>query len=419
MDILSMALEQQTYTTALRRHFHENPECGPAEQVKTMAYIEQELDTMGIRYVRVPGGGIFGFLEGAKPGKTVLLRSDIDALPMSEDPNNLVGPKACVSRTPGIAHTCGHDAHTAMLLTEAKILSSMREKLEGRVLFMFEEGEEGHGNIRELCRYMEKQRIAVDTAYACHVRWNVPAGKIGLCQGTSLSGLYHFIIELEGHSGHGSRPDMGANVIDCFNRICSGLQMVRMTRIRPDTSLTYSVCSVHAGTCHNILPDHLKAEGSIRFADVNSGEVFLREFRRIVGSESEITGCRGKVTISETLLPTIAFPVCAQLLHHAVEQSIGRENVVDCGMWMASESFCYMTSMIPCAFAYVGIENPEKGCGANHHTPQFDADEDALPYGVAAAIAYTLAFLQEKPDVSAFRPLVPTMTEFVELLMKE
>lgn len=414
-----MAKAAQAYTTSLRRYFHEHPECGPDEQLNTMTRIEQELDGMQIPHIRVPGGGVFGFLDGVTPGKTVLLRSDIDALPMREDECNLAGPRACITKTPGVAHMCGHDAHTAMLLTEARLLSGMRSKIAGRVIFMFEEGEEGFGNIAALCRYIEQNAIKVDTAYACHVRWDLPSRSIGICQEASLSGMYHFSLTIDGHSGHGSRPDMGANVIDCFNRICGSLQLVRMTRIRPDTCLTYSICSVHAGTCHNILPDHLTAEGTIRFADIESGATFLREMRRIAETEAAVTGCTGNVKVHETLLPTISYPACTQLLRSAAEDCLGKKHVIDSKMWMASESFCYMTNMFPSVFTYVGIKDPEKGCGANHHTPKFDVDEDSLPYGVAAAVGYTLRFLEETPDLSGFRPLVNTMTELIELLKKE
>ena len=162
MDLLALAKENFPYTVSLRRHFHEYPESGPEEQVNTMADIMEELRRLDIPYEQVPGGGIFAHIHGAEGGKTVLMRADMDALPILESETNLVGPKKCVSKIPGVMHGCGHDGHLAMLLTEAKILKSMEAQLPGSILLMFEEGEEGHGNGQNMCLYMQEHNLHAD-----------------------------------------------------------------------------------------------------------------------------------------------------------------------------------------------------------------------------------------------------------------
>ena len=193
MNILDIAKQNSDYTIKIRRYFHEHPECGPAEQTNTMAVIKEELDKMEIPYSQVPGGGIFAYINGSSTGKTILLRSDIDALPILESETNLKNKRICISKNPGVMHGCGHDGHIAMQLTAAKILKSMEASLNGRIVLMFEEGEEGHRNIEKLLAYMAEKDMKFDTCYACHVRWDIPTGKLSCCQGSAMSGLYHFV----------------------------------------------------------------------------------------------------------------------------------------------------------------------------------------------------------------------------------
>lgn len=153
----------------IRRHMHEYPENSGVEY-ETVKYIASELDALGIEYVVVPEGGIIGQIHGGKPGKTVLLRADMDALPIKESKTNLTKEKVCISKNDGISHACGHDAHTAMLLAEAKILNENKEDLNGNIVLLFERGEEAGGNIRNLLPYaVETMKLKIDTCMATHV----------------------------------------------------------------------------------------------------------------------------------------------------------------------------------------------------------------------------------------------------------
>ena len=416
MDDYRRALALYDYTVGLRRHFHTWPECMPEEQVHTMERIERELDAMSVPHERVPGGGIFGFIGGSRPGRTLLMRADMDALPIREDPENLAGPRTCLSRVEGVMHACGHDAHTAMLLTEARILKETEAELPGRILLMFEEGEEGGGNIMKLCRALDREDLRPDGAYACHTLWSLPTGVIGITEGVSMCGLYHFAIHIHGLTGHGSRPDQGHNVIDCFTQIYGALQNVRMTAIDPAHRLTYSICTVHAGERHNVLPDSLRAAGTVRFDHVESGVRFMEKLRQIGAACGAMCECRVEIEQLEVHHPVSMEGNCRSLLRSAVTAELGPEHVVTAPMWMASESFSHITDMIPSAFAFVGIRNEAKGSGAGHHTSKFDIDEEAMPWGVAAAVAYARAFLREPPDTSGFRPMAESMADYLKLV---
>lgn len=413
MNILDIAKQNSDYTVKIRRYFHEHPECGPAEQTNTMAVIKEELEKIEIPYVQVPGGGIFAYINGDSTGKTVLLRSDIDALPILESETNLKNKKICISKNPGVMHGCGHDGHIAMLLTSAKILKNMEASLNGRVVLMFEEGEEGHRNIEKLLAYMAEKNMKFDTCYASHVRWDIPTGKLSCCQGSAMSGLYHFVLEINGKGGHGSRPDLAHSVIDCFHDIYSNLDTLRLKYIKPNTVLTWSLGSVNAGATFNLIPDKLTCEGSIRMMDRNSGEEFIKEFERIVAAICPLNYCTYQFKLLEQLLPTENYPACRKTYIDSIKKQIGEDVIYDCEPWMASETFSYMCSLFPGVETFVGIKNDELGSGANHHTPEFDLDEDGLTYGTAAAVSYVLEYFENTPDTSAFEPAYNSISELI------
>ena len=418
MNIFDIAKEKFNYTVEMRRHFHEYPDTGPEEQVKTMAFISTQLDKMEIPYTRVPGGGIFGYIKGKKEGKTILLRSDIDALPMEETEMNLKQTRVCKSKIPGVMHACGHDGHIAMLLTIAMILREMQNELKGSVILMFEEGEEGHRNIEKLCSYIAKTNMKIDACYSAHVRWDIPVGKVSCCQGTAMAGHYHFALALHGQSGHGSRPDLAHSVIDCFHEIYSNMETLRMRYIRPNTSFTWSIGSLHAGSRFNMIPDELLCEGSIRMMDRKSGEDFYKEFQRMVDVVCPLNYCTYELDVVEKLFPTINNSACRDLYLKSVEKNMGKDVIYKCEPWMATETFSYMCNMYPGIESFVGIKNDEFGSGANHHTTEFDMDEKGLLYGVTAAVGYVLEYFDNPPDTSDFQPVYTSMSELISTFCK-
>lgn len=372
-----------------------------------------KLEKIEIPYVQVPGGGIFAYINGDSTGKTVLLRSDIDALPILESETNLKNKKVCISKNPGVMHGCGHDGHIAMLLSAAKILKNMEASLNGRVVLMFEEEEERHRNIEKLLAYMAEKDMKFDTCYASHVRWDIPTGNLSCCQGSAMSGLYHFVLEINGKGGHGSRPDLAHSVIDCFHDIYSNLDTLRLKYIKPNTVLTWSLGSVNAGATFNLIPDKLTCEGSIRMMDRSSGEEFIKEFERIVAAICPLNYCTYQFKLLEQLLPTENYPACRKTYIDSIKKQIGEDVIYDCEPWMASETFSYMCSLFPGVETFVGIKNDELGSGANHHTPEFDLDEDGLIYGTAAAVSYVLEYLENTPDTSAFEPAYNSISELI------
>ena len=205
MEILKEIQALENEMMNWRRQLHRHPELSGQEE-ETCRLIEGVLREAGIDCVNVPDGGVLGFMEGKPTGRTVLLRADVDALPMDEDASNMKQPKACVSEVAGVSHACGHDAHTAMLLAAAKVLAAHRGELNGRVILYFERGEEKTGNCIRLYRWIEENHVHVDSCFALHVNPSLDSGLIAVNDGPVMAANVCFDVKIKGRSAHGSQP---------------------------------------------------------------------------------------------------------------------------------------------------------------------------------------------------------------------
>ena len=332
------------------------------------------------------------------------MRADIDALPIREDPVNLTKQRVCISKNEGVMHACGHDGHTAMLLTEAKILSQHKEDWEGKVVLMFEEAEEmGERGIAPLLRYIRDHHVHVDTCFGTHVMWSLPAGKVGILYGTAMAGAYFFRIRLHGKSGHGSRPDMAVSPIECFISIASELRSYRMRMTAPTDSFTYSFGSVQAGHEPNIIPEVLEFAGTARCTKNDDGLAFRKTLLDLAKNTAALHGCTVEVVEDQYFPVTVNTKECVDLARKAVVENLGDGALdKDCPMWMATETFSITESTWPGVFFFTDINDPAVGSGSPHHTPKFDIAEEGLVTGVAAALSYVTAVLKEKPETPSF-----------------
>ena len=415
MNILKEATDLYDYTLSLRRHIHEYPEV-TGEEVETMKLVMKELDSMGIKYVQIPDGGIVGEIKGGKPGKTVLLRADLDALPIKENPMNLKKQKLVVSKNDGVSHACGHDSHTAMLLTEAKILAAHKDELNGNVVLCFEQGEEGGGQVKNILKYVvEEAKYPVDTCFATHVKWDVPTGQVSVEPGAVFAGAYGFNIRLRGLTGHGSRPDLAHSVLDCFNSIYSNINMLRLKYVNPYDILTFSVGTVQCGSKMNIIPDELTFSGTVRTFNVEgAGVPFMHEFMEVVKHETELHHCTYEIIrMPQPLFECYNNPTCSKIAKEAVAKHLGPDAVTTTIPWMASESMNMYLKLWPGVISFTGIMNEELGSGANHHTAEFDIDEKGMITGVAAAISYVTEFLNYEGEVP-FTPYSRSLEDLTE-----
>ena len=404
MDILKWATEINDDLIRYRRQFYENPELSDLEE-NTLAFIRQELTAVGIAYTDIPQGGIMVFIDGPVPGKTVFLRADIDALPIEEDTCNWAQPKACLSKVPGVAHLCGHDAHTAMLLGAARVLHDHKDLIEGRVILFFEQGEEnGHGDIH-MMHYIQSNNIHIDSCWALHCFPHPSAGQLGLRIGGIFAGDLAWDFTVQAQDGRTT------TAIDCCASMLRAFHTGRMNSVTPFEGLTITCCifqaDQEAATC--------RIGGICRFHDrEKAGLPMKRAVRRIVENTASAYGC--DIAAFELAGPKEGLlndPTCYQIAKEAITRDLGAQFVCDTEPTMGGESFTALSSYYPSVMALLGMRDEAKGFTAELHNPKFEANEEALKYGVAAHVSYALAFLKHKEPIP-FEPFVGDFDAFLQ-----
>ncbi len=414
MDVKQLATEIEDYVINIRRDLHRNPEVSMQEK-RTIKVVTDELEKLNISYEVIPSGGVIGFIEGENPGKSIILRSDLDALPMKEAPRNLKHEKVVVSKKNDAAHLCGHDGHTAMLLGAAQILVNHKDQIKGKIILAFEQGEEnGKGIYRMLRRLVE---IGADGVWGIHLKNDIPAGKISVDPGPRMAGIFPFDVIIRGKSGHGSRPDLANSPIACFSDFYHDLQAARIRSLNPFQPITFSVGSIHAGSSANVIPDDLTFSGTARFLHETQGEAAMQVFTRLLDEACHKNNCNYEFI--EEPVPIHLFvnneETCANIAAEAIERILGKETLTHYPAWMASESFGFYQRYFPGVFAFVGIQNEKKGIGAEHHNAHFDIDEEVLKLGVAATVQYAIDFLNYEKEIDYGKETRDVTTLFHDL----
>ncbi len=390
MDIIKLVKENEKRLLDYRRHFHKYPELTGQEQ-ETIKFIRQELDKYHVEYVEIENGGILVTIDSDKPGKTLLLRADIDALPIEECQFNEGGiKKPCVSLNKGVAHMCGHDCHAAMLLVALQLLNENKDKFTGKIYGLFERGEESGGNIYYCLKYFKENNIEYDNCFGIHVGsiLDYKLGNIIICPGQFYAGMIIFDITIHGKGGHGSRPDLCNNPIDVFVDVVAALREIEIDK---NELFSYSVCVADCGSKCNVIADILRFEGSIRFFKEELADYFITEFKSILKEKSEKYGCTFTDVFKINTYPVINDELCCDIGSNAFSK-LGFD--IDKGQAkMGSESFAYLQMKSDGLFINLITSNQEKGITAQTHNYKFDVDEDVLYKGVCCHIGYALEYL--------------------------
>ena len=396
MSYLQMATAHNDYVVEMRREFHRFPEVSSQEE-RTVARIAEELDKMGVAHVVVPSGGVIGFIGDEKKGRTVLLRADIDALPGKESPVNGGGfPKPVVSENDA-SHTCGHDSHTAMLLGAAKALKAIEGELEGRIVLLFERGEEGTGNLVFLHKWIFENQVQIDSSFGMHVFPMMPTGTIAVFEGACMASALGFTVKIIGKTAHGSEPMMGISPIDCFVSLYGNIQSLRMKYASPFNPMVFSVGQVHAGAANNIIPGELSFGGTFRLYDYEDGVRVREALIHVIEKTAEAFHCTAEYTIGLPGIGLINDTDCSVFAKTAFSALFGQEALYTSDPLMGSESHALTARLWPGTYIGLGIHNEELGTTARNHHECFDVDEDVLKLGVAAHICYALEFFKNGP----------------------
>ena len=391
MAVMELAQEAFAQMVRERRSFHEWPEVG-GEEEKTSAYIRQEMAKLGLEPLPVAGTwSTFYLLDTGKSGKTLVLRADIDGLPMPEDEENLAGKKLCVSRRSGFCHACGHDAHTAMLLAAARILTAQKDALQGKIWFLFESGEENGVSSRQV--YEVLQTLQADALWGIHVVSFLDTGRISVQAGPRMAGSGPFCIRIHGHGGHGSRPDQAKNPAVAAAEIVCKLQSVVSLQLSPYESGVMNVASIRGGETWNIIPQSCEIQGGMRYFDDAVLEKMQAQMEKIVQGVCLANDCTAEFIQLPAQMPAVRNdPQLSALAERAVDKVLPGARVAQ-EPWMASETFGRYQQAVPGVFAFLGMRNPAVGSGALHHNGAFDVDEGCMPLGVMATVQFACDFL--------------------------
>ena len=387
MDIIALAAQYEQYVIDLRREFHQHPELSLQEQ-RTAVRIQEELERFGIPSHTVGKYNVVGVLEGAKPGRRIAIRADIDALPLTEQ--NEVPYK---SQTDGVMHACGHDGHTAILLGTARVLAELRDQLAGSVYFCFQSAEEVGAGAGELVEYLQSIG-GVDQVIGTHLDGGTPAGEINLPDGPLMAGAMGFEITVQGEGGHGSRPDKAIDPVKPACDILLKIASIPAQRHNPFDTCVVSPCQIVAGTKNNIIPESAFIAGNIRFFKYGDGDKIVETIRQIAEYTAQAYGAKATVTKQVmSPLPVINDPACAAR-GREIAQQVGLQLAVPRDPTTGSDNYAEFLAAFPGFYCDTGAHCTREGSSGNHHNPNFDLDESAFQKVMEFFVAYTLDFLQ-------------------------
>lgn len=381
-SILKRVNELKDEIIGHRRFLHENPELS-GEEVNTSKFLKEYVSSLGLTPVDASNTGFYAILDTGRPGKTVGLRCDIDALPMQESDENLKGPRVCKSKNDGAMHSCGHDGHMAIEMAVMKVLIENKDQLNGKVVFIFEEGEETGVGIAPMLDSIKS--LGIDLIYGTHITSFMDVNTICIDGGPRMAGAKVIDFEVRGRGGHGSRPDLAINPIFATTNILAGLTSAWANQIDVTKTVTLGLCQIHAGTANNIIPDTCSVGGSIRFFDEEEGEKAMEIIKKVTTTTAEAHNCVATFKEGTGTIPIINDDEYAAKARESVE-SIMPGAIVNDVLWFASESFAKYRSISPIVFIFSGTGNPEIGSGADHHNEMFDLDEQTLINSVQTTI---------------------------------
>ncbi|MBC2580109.1 M20 family metallopeptidase [Clostridium sp. DJ247] len=388
LDFFKIAENMKDELVSLRRDFHMHPELG-YEEHRTSDKIKEFLKKEGIEFIETAGTGVCGIISG-KGTKTIALRGDIDALPL-EDRKNC--PYA--STIKGKMHGCGHDAHTTILLGAAKILNSMKDKLNGNIKLLFEPAEETTGGAKVMIQEGVLENPHVDKILGLHVDENIEVGKIGIKTGVVHAASNPFTIKIKGKGAHGAHPDMGVDPVVISSHVVIALQNIVSRELPPTDPAVLTIGTIHGGTAQNIIPEEVTISGIIRTMKTEHRAYVKKRLAEIV--EGLVSSMRGQcdIEIEESYPCLYNDDESIGLIKSCAEQIVGKENIKTLdNPNMGVESFAYFSLERPSAFYFLGIRNESKGIVHPAHGSLFDMDEDCLPIGVAVQCKAVYEFLK-------------------------
>lgn len=367
----------------IRRDIHRQPELA-LQEYKTARYIADRLRALGCEVTENVGStGVVGLLQGREAGKTLAIRADMDALPIEEEAEH-----GFCSATPGVMHACGHDAHIAVVLGAAEILSGLKDSFAGNIKLIFQPSEESPiGGADQMIEEGVLENPHVDAALGLHVTPELPAGQMGYKEGPFFASVAYFTIEIMGKGGHGALPHHSVNPILVAAECIQALQTISSAQIDPMEPFVLSIGSIHGGQKSNIIPEKVTIEGTVRcFGDElmdRTGQIMENMLRSITSAY----GAAYRLNFRSEVKTLINDQGMIRLIKEAGEEILGKDRTLAVQPVLLGDDFASFSQLVPSAYIYLGAGFPGQSNAPLHH-PKFDLNEGALPFG-AALLSYT------------------------------
>lgn len=384
-------LEEKDYLINLRRYFHAHPEVS-LKEFETCKKIEEELDRMEILHRRVGETGVYAWIDGGRgPGRTVALRADMDALAMQD-----LKTVSYHSMNEGVCHACGHDGHTATLLTAAKILKKKQPEIKGQIRLFFQQAEEIGQGARLFVR--EGLLDGVDRVYGAHVASSLDSGKISLTKGPQNASCDYFKIKVTGRGAHVSTPHLGIDAVYIASQIVVNLQSIVARNTAPLETVVVGVGVIKSGTQYNIIAEHAEIEGTTRCFSPEVRKSTNERVARIAQQTAAMYDAECEVEFRDYAAPLINDGEAVEEVARVTETLVPRECIVsDYEKALGADDFADYLAVTKGMYAFVGTRNAaDPNTGVAHHHGLFDMDEEALVLSCNVYVDYALWVLEEE-----------------------
>ena len=373
--IKELVSKQKDRVIETRRELHQIPEIG-FEEVETSSYVAGWLEKEGFKVIKgIAKTGVVGLLRcGDGKGKTLLIRSDIDALPIKEETG-----LPFQSKHEGKMHACGHDGHMAMVLGAAAVLKELSDELNGTVKFVFQPAEEGPGGAKPMIDEGVMENPKVDYSIGCHLWPPVPEGKVGVKDGPLMAAADRFNLKIMGKGGHGAMPHLCIDPIDTAVQVINSLQRIVSRKMNPLSPTVVTIGSFHSGTSFNIIPDDAHLMGTTRTFDREMWERWPEEIERVVEGICRITGAKYELDYQQGYPPTVNDSWMSDVVREAAAQVVGEKNVIEPEPTMGGEDMAFFLERSRGCYFFLGVGR--EGF-APIHNPKFNFNEEVLLLGV-------------------------------------
>ncbi len=373
-EIKQLAKQIHGKVIETRRHLHKHPELS-FKEFETSAFIKRRLDEMGIKWQAMANTGIVAIIKGDQPSEQVVaLRADIDALAIKET-NDIEH----ISSKNGIMHACGHDVHTSSLLGTAEILQGVKNKFGGTIKLIFQPGEEKlPGGASLMIKEGVLENPVPGAIFGQHVSPVIEAGKIGICKGKFMASMDDIFVTVRGKGGHGAQPHQNVDPVIISAHILTALQQVVSRMANPDIPSVLSFGKVIADGTINIIPDEVYMEGTFRTIDESWRTEAHTRMEKMATGIAESMGGSCEFNIVRGYPYLINDEKLTEEVGVFAEEYLGKENVIEIPIWMASEDFASYSQLISACFYLLGVANKQKGISSSLHTSTFNIDEEAL-----------------------------------------